>query len=335
MARKSTPNANQHPESEQVPANAPAVGSDTDSVQISRTGPEYRSRCGGALRLARETQGFSTQEVAHQLRMSAKQIEAMEADQFTKLPEATIVKGFIRNYAKLLKIPAQPLLDAYLVIVPDKQQHSLTLMPASSMKLVSDHQKPGSKRYLFVLLAAFVAISVWFFYQNFIQKPNPLSPTVDLVEPAVEALPEIALPIAERNSQAAAPAAVAPADTSAAGVTQAPAVTADNTSTSPAAEVPAPASPSANATTADSSAVNAPAKLELNASQETWVSVADAAGKEIYNKILFPGNRETIEVQRPFNIVVGNAHGATLMIDGENVDLAPHTRVNVARMRVD
>ena len=69
-----------------------------DSSENSAHNP---SRCGGALRLARENLGLTIQDIASRLRLSSKQIEAIEADNFSSLPEATIVRGFIRNYANM------------------------------------------------------------------------------------------------------------------------------------------------------------------------------------------------------------------------------------------
>ena len=76
-------------------------------------------------------------------------------------------------------------------------------------------------------------------------------------------------------------------------------------------------------------------KLEFAASQETWVSVTDASGKEIYSKTLFEGNRESIQAKSPVNITVGNSLGTTLSVNGKPIDLAPHTRVNVAHIKIN
>ena len=178
-----------------------------DSVEadagLGNYAAEYRSRCGGALRASREKLGLTTQEIASRLRLSNKQIEALEADNFSALPEATIVKGFIRNYAKILKTPAEPLLDAYNVIVPDKAPQSFTLQPSVKMK-VTEYEKPNAMRYVLLGLALVLGAGAWFFYQNYVQKPSPVLPTADLVTKADEPLPEVALPAAERHADASA-----------------------------------------------------------------------------------------------------------------------------------
>ena len=65
------------------------------------------------------------------------------------------------------------------------------------------------------------------------------------------------------------------------------------------------------------------------------MSVTDASGKEMYNKILFAGNRDMIEAAPPLNVVVGNANGTSFSVNGVEINLGPHTKVNVARIKVE
>ncbi len=69
--------------------------------------------------------------------------------------------------------------------------------------------------------------------------------------------------------------------------------------------------------------------------QETWLNVVNQSGEEVYDKILYAGNRDVIDVFQPLEIVVGNAFGATLVVDGKPIDLAPYTSANVARVRLN
>ena len=54
-----------------------------NAVQPDKTQSDYgvhnRSRCGGALRTARENQGLSIQDIASRLRLGIKQVESIEA----------------------------------------------------------------------------------------------------------------------------------------------------------------------------------------------------------------------------------------------------------------
>ena len=69
---------------------------------------------GVTLRDAREAQKLSVEEVALRLRLSEKQINALEADDFSIFGSAIFVRGFIKSYARFLTIDPQPLLDVHL-----------------------------------------------------------------------------------------------------------------------------------------------------------------------------------------------------------------------------
>ena len=67
---------------------------------------------GERLARARQAQGLSTGDVARRLKLSVWQIEALESGNYAPLPGAIFVRGFIRNYARLLKLDAEALLEA-------------------------------------------------------------------------------------------------------------------------------------------------------------------------------------------------------------------------------
>ena len=317
---------------------------------------QYHSRCGGALRLAREKSGLSIHDVASRLRLSTKQIEAIEADNFAVLPEPTIIRGFIRNYAKQLKIDAEPLLDAYKVIVPDKSPHAFAIKPSSTMQ-VSDYTKPKMGRYIWGGFVLLVGLGAWLFYQHYVQKPSPSIPTAGVN--AIEPLPQPALPAAERLELppvptdatielSLPPAASADTNISASTLPDNAGVASSATANLPPVNLQLTPNAAAASTqsiitqpVAAQPVVTQPlvgdgkAKLEFNANKETWVSVIDASGREIYNKTIFAGSRESITVKPPVSVVVGNAAGASMTMNSKPIDLAPHTHSNVARVKLE
>ena len=69
----------------------------------------------------RVKRGLSLQEVADRLKLSRKQLEAIENDEYDKLPGPAFARGFVRNYAKLLGLDVALLnasLDAHLPMPP-------------------------------------------------------------------------------------------------------------------------------------------------------------------------------------------------------------------------
>ncbi len=60
---------------------------------------------GQLLRQAREQQNLTLAQVAQQLNLSRSLIDDLEQDQVDAKLSSTFVRGYLRSYAKLLKIP--------------------------------------------------------------------------------------------------------------------------------------------------------------------------------------------------------------------------------------
>ncbi len=73
-------------------------------------GEEQRS-FGRRLAAERQRLGLSLGELASRLRLHPKQVAAIEAENLDALPGGTFLRGFVRNYAKELKLDPAPLLD--------------------------------------------------------------------------------------------------------------------------------------------------------------------------------------------------------------------------------
>src|SRR5438067_3232593 len=75
------------------------------------SGATMSEAAGAELKSAREALGLTVSEVAHQLKLAPRQVEALEAGRFEALPGGTFVRGMLRNYARLLKVAPEPLLE--------------------------------------------------------------------------------------------------------------------------------------------------------------------------------------------------------------------------------
>lgn len=93
-----------------------------DNTTDDGRNPEPAERCaelvGQALKSGREAAGLTAAEVGEKLKLSARQIEALENDDFAALPGNTFVRGFVRNYARLVNLDPQPLLEQLSVLRP-------------------------------------------------------------------------------------------------------------------------------------------------------------------------------------------------------------------------
>ncbi len=75
--------------------------SDENEQEIEETVVETAG-AGNYLRQAREEQQLTQQQVASELRMQVRTIEALENDDYESLPGSTFTQGYLRSYARLL-----------------------------------------------------------------------------------------------------------------------------------------------------------------------------------------------------------------------------------------
>lgn len=80
---------------------------------------------GHILREARETKGFTLEDVQEEIRINAKYLKSLEIGDYSALPTPVHVRGFLRNYARFLGLDPQPLLDRY--------ESNLNRQPAKSV----------------------------------------------------------------------------------------------------------------------------------------------------------------------------------------------------------
>ncbi len=66
--------------------------------------------------------------------------------------------------------------------------------------------------------------------------------------------------------------------------------------------------------------------------QASWVEIRDRSGKAIFSQLNAPGTEQRVNGRPPLAVVVGNAHGVRLTYDEQPVNLALHTKVDVARL---
>jgi cytoskeleton protein RodZ len=289
---------------------------------------------GSQLRAAREQRGIQLKELANTLKLGARQVEALENGDWQALPGHTFIRGFVRNYARLVQIDPAPLM-AELDRVLEKPVSRLgdvetrqTTMPQGGASI--------SRRDRAVVLTggAVVALAglVYFLLPNDLsalrESTQSLLDSLSRKEvpvaapaPAAESAPEPVFPPGTTPQQVmnpqAEPAAVAPAE---------PAVNV------PAASVPANATQPAVVQPEKPAASSAAAPLRFVFEKESWVEVRDRDNKIILSQRGTSGVEQSVSGNGPFSLVIGFAPGVKLFWHGQTVDLVPHSRGDVARL---
>ncbi len=307
-------------------------------VQVA---PTYIDRIGPTLVIARENLGLVAEDIANRLRLSLRQVQALENDDFAVLPEAVITRGFIRNYARLVNIDATPLLRVYSQYVPAQDGQAISIPSANIV--ISGEPGMSWRPYVWFGVLLVVLLAAWVLYVDFFQKHDVVpaladSPVSSIVEQDSviegQALENVAP--SEPVSPASAESAVAPEQAAASVPPTVPQTTTEPVTSPVQAAVPQPSSSEGGqASPQQPSPQVEGSRLKFFVTEATWVSVFDGNGKQILNKTLAPSSEEMIAGQPPFRIVVGNIHGTKLEYNNSSVDLAPYTKVNVARLRLE
>ncbi len=64
----------------------------------------------------------------------------------------------------------------------------------------------------------------------------------------------------------------------------------------------------------------------------SWTEIKDRKGTVLMSRMNAGGTTQSISVDTPIDLVIGNAADVTLTFRGARVDLVPYTRQNVARL---
>lgn len=308
--------------------------------------------------------GLSIHDISDALKLSPRQVEALEQDDYEALPGPAFVRGFLRNYARCLGLDPAPLLDE---VQRAARLGSIDLSPISNAR--GDLPVGGTPRSsapvgLIVLVLLASVLAGWYFDWFRTEAPQVVEGEVsletELMPPAFDAqtsaltmvepvasepvasaggeTPPTDIPVVAPVPQASPPAAVVgpPAPSAAAQATPAPATSADTAAAAPAPAVPPQQAPAAEpgATVEPAPAPPQGAQLAFRFGADSWVEVRDAAGNIVYSGISRAGTSRNVQGKPPFALVVGNAAQVSLEFNGKPVDLAPHTKVSVARLVV-
>lgn len=335
---------------------------------------------GAVLREAREQQGLSVADVANRIKFAPRQIEAMEADDYAQLPEATFVRGFVRSYARLLEVDAAPLLAAL------PQTHVQQAAPAPEKKAIEVPFPSvlAARQANIMWFAGALLVALLLFILSRMHDSVTTTSTQPVVQSNVEtqelALPTASAPVAD--AMTAQVAAVAPTQAGPAAGPAAVAVPAKAAQTvqptgksaaeksakemspvqkqggdkalaeskaaaqpvklkKPAQELVGPPLPMAQKPAVAASAVSAAGQavadgqqvaVRMSFDEESWVDVKDGTGRLMLSRLNRAGSLVRMSGVAPISISIGHAKGVHVYYKGKEINLAPHTNGEKARL---
>ena len=89
---------------------------------------------GQTLQSQREAMGWTVEQVADQLKLAPRQVVALEAGDYASLPSPAVTRGFVRAYAKLLRIDAAPLVSMIELNMPPEAQAGANATASANLR---------------------------------------------------------------------------------------------------------------------------------------------------------------------------------------------------------
>ncbi len=278
-------------------------------MERERTGPSaaaatssVAASVGEMLADRRRALGLSVEDVALKLKFRVRQIEALERGRFERLSGPTFVRGMVRAYARLVGLEPDPLIErmAACFAMPEDRLSALAMRRPIPF---SDGAKRANLPYaiLSVAVLGVIAAVAWEWHDE----------------------------RAGRNRLTFVRAAQIPLEPARAPV--------EITATAPiAAELPAVAQERDRpADAAAPEASDGTRRLTLRFDGDSWVEIRARGGGIVLSRLNSAGTERVIEGRPPFNLVIGNAQQVRLRYDDRPIDLAPHLKSDVARLRLE
>lgn len=277
---------------------------------------------GQRLREAREKANLSQEDVARRLHLSTTFVRALENDDYDRLPEATFIRGYLRNYARLLALPPDDVAHLFQQVV-DEEAEEQQDEPVRPMKTPLQDRR---KQSWMVGAAALVVVTVLVWAGARQEEDDDLVASRPAAEAPVSG-PEVEEDDPLTDEQ--------PIEQTAANQDQAPV-------SEPVTE--ARESASGIETLADDAPVAGPAgpepvvpldRLTVTFNDDCWVRVVNAAGEEVHAGVEGAGSMLTLDGAAPFRITLGNTAAVdTILMNGNPVPVPEAAPGRVRTLRV-
>lgn len=264
-------------------------------------------RPGDILRHERTQRGLSLERAARESRIKSSLIEAIETGETAHIP-AVYLKGYVRNYARYLGIdPAE--IEGQIDDIEGNEPEVRSVFPGG----------PGTgetQRWLkissYLAASVLIAALAWQFTHEaarFTQAEPGLS-TAQKGEANASPVENTGTPRTHMNASLANVDAISNRGGLAGGH----------------------AGEEAWAALDNPEPLEGEHSLVLETSADTWVEIFGADDRQLEMDLIRAGNSRAYRGKGPFRVMIGRASAVVMTLDGEPVDLGPHTRGNVASL---
>ncbi len=132
------------------------------------------------MRLARETRGIALRDISEQTRISMRYLEAIELDDYRRLPGGIFNRSFIRAYAKFIGFDENQAMEDYARTLRElgATEEESSIKPYKSLVYTEDShsRSPLVTLLLALVILAVLSLCVWaflHFYQRNLARKTP------------------------------------------------------------------------------------------------------------------------------------------------------------------
>jgi cytoskeleton protein RodZ len=272
---------------------------------------------GDLLRFAREQAGLTLEQAARSSRIKPSILSAIESGATSDIP-SVYLRGYIRNYARALQVD--------LADIEEQMPHVHGSEPEVRSVFTVDPGRGRTEKWLkassYLAASAVIAALAWQFTHEavrFSQGDSQLTGVAaERAEPAASSADETLSQTRPANTHLNASIASVEVmqqrperGSQGAGEQAWMAIAGQDDATLPAATTQ---------------------HLTVTTSADSWVEILDGAGTQLELDLIRAGSQREYDGTGPFQVMLGRASAVQLSLDGESIDLAPHTAGDVARL---
>jgi cytoskeleton protein RodZ len=300
----------------ETPKETSSVNQKTDNNAVDNNAMKPGSR----LRHAREQKNISVEQIANKLFLDVNVIKALEIDDYTSLPSTIFVRGYLRNYAKVLDIPPETVLESYeytnkklpTPVFTDPQRNQQTQASSNSwwVKAVTT----------IVVFALIVLVALWGLNRNSsLPTSEEPKPTVNLELKKPQPIPP---PSSTSTSEATQPK-TSPVVAGTGYTPSAENSTATEESSASASEGDKNPTGTESASTTETTVPEVkkdPNALKVSLKKGMWMMITDKSNKSLYNTTAKEDVEISVTGTPPFKMKVARADGITVEYMGQKTD---------------
>ncbi|ATD64810.1 helix-turn-helix domain-containing protein [Neisseria weixii] len=256
---------------------------------------EAAKALGDELRQLREKQGIDISDIAGRLKLSAEQIQDLEKGDYSSFSGLVFATGFLRSYARLLKMDEQQISSRLKTVVPQTADHVYAVNREKDVGFnYQSVEKNGFPKWILGVAALALITGSIYLWQNKSNLENNQQHTQDSS--------------AVQNSL------------------QAPALKASNVEVSKMTEQGTQVIAAASSASDPAASSASEPKIEV-AADELWVKVQyrsnliihDKDGKMVFSNIIPAGSERRFKGGAPYEVWIGIAAGAEANYGGTSI----------------